>query len=191
MIEIDTYNLDLTELDTYMKNGQSILGKNILTWCNLYRNDTTDIDKYYAANEMYNNYFKNKWTPNLNNYYYIINCSILYKGRMYSIERDFIISPKYDKTKPPIKFRDINRLKKSTFLILQEINSNNNRIQDDIDKIEETIELLKYRLHLFNINTEEDIKTVFYKSSNYKRYQLFSIFKDMNNCMKTIKYNLW
>ena len=181
--------IDINELDTYLYNEISFSGKEILNWCKLNK-DSDNFDYKYASNEIYNNYFKEK-SLKLNAYYYILYADCLIRDDMYYIKRDLIMSPKYNGKS--IKYRDLRKLTNSLNDYIAEIISLATIAKYDINIMYNRLDKMGKRLSKLGIyNTDQNvIKEAFQNSSNYRRYQIYTIIEsavlDLTTIISIIK----
>ena len=179
-------NIDLYDLDKYIFNGHSFRGDQILNWC---KSNLENKDEHikHAANEIYNNYFVycGNRSLNLHNYYYITYSNAFINGHFYSIIRDEIMSPRFDKDKPAVKIKEILKSLEKIESIEDTIKNKTSEYNNDIDTL---LTLMKKRLKLIGIHNRTGIKHVYYAANDYKKYQIYNIIKNCLFDMRTIQY---
>lgn len=182
--------IDLEKLDTYLYQGQSFKGIDILNWCKNNFN-SNDFNYKYAANEIYDNYFNDDTSLNLKNFYYILYGDCLLRNDIYFIRRDLIMSPKNNKT--IIRYKEMKKLLDKLYSIIKEIISISTYTQRDINDMYENLALMSSRLSRIGISNSDEkiILEAFSNSANYKRYQIYTIINstiaDLNTILHVLK----
>ena len=182
-------DFDITKLDFYYNNNQSMKGYEIRSWC-LSNIDNPDYDISFAAKEIYNSYYKKESkSPNDSQFYFVVFNS--YSTKIYSIVRDTVMSPtRYRDVK--INYETIQNIIDNGECYIYSIKNNNKTNQNDLNELVSINNLLDRRLEeLFSDNALQFSIHNMYRYSDYRKRQIYSCYIEWLSDLSVLNANIW